>query len=97
MTGDQASLLRMAEESVDAARILKKSGHDRIAASRAYYVMFYAASAVLLERNIRRKRHSGIISAFGREFARTGLLPKEFRNGTLLDLTKGHGIYRFLP
>ena len=77
MTKDQASLVGMAEQSLGAAKLLKQSGYGAIAASRAYYVMFYAASAVLLEKNIRLKRHSAVIAAFGREFARTGLLPRE--------------------
>jgi uncharacterized protein (UPF0332 family) len=40
--------------------------------SRAYYAMFYAASAALLSRNIERSKHSGVIAAFGQHLVKSG-------------------------
>jgi uncharacterized protein (UPF0332 family) len=39
--------------------------------------MFYAAQALLLTRNIRRTKHSGIIAAFNEQFIRAGELSRE--------------------
>ena len=39
--------------------------------------MFYAAEAVLLSKSLSFSKHSAVISAFGREFAKTGLLPMD--------------------
>jgi uncharacterized protein (UPF0332 family) len=40
--------------------------------------MFYAASALLLERDQAYSSHAAVIAAFGKEFARTGELAPEF-------------------
>ena len=44
------------------------------AVNRLYYAMFYAVSAVLLERRLSFKKHSGVRATFHREFIKTGLL-----------------------
>jgi uncharacterized protein (UPF0332 family) len=46
----------------------------KLAVSRAYYAEFHAAGALLAARGIVRKKHQGVISAFGSEFARSDLL-----------------------
>jgi uncharacterized protein (UPF0332 family) len=51
---------------------------NRIAVSRAYYAMFYVATALLLGKGLRFKSHSAVIAAFGQHFAMTGLVPKEY-------------------
>jgi uncharacterized protein (UPF0332 family) len=45
--------------------------------------MFHAVSALLLLDGKRYKKHSGVITAFGRDYAKTGLVPKEY--GELLN------------
>ena len=75
MTPDVQALLAKAKESESAARLLKAEGYLNFAASRAYYAMFYAAEAILLQRDLAFSSHSAVIAAFGREFAKTGLLP----------------------
>ena len=45
--------------------------------STAYYVMFYAATGALTSIGVDRAKHSGIISAFGEYFARTGKVSRE--------------------
>ncbi|MDQ7827175.1 MAG: HEPN domain-containing protein [Candidatus Eremiobacteraeota bacterium] len=72
MTEDQAELLRKAEESLAAARLLLKEGYADYAASRAYYTMFYVAEALLEGEKLSFSKHSAVIAAFGQHFTRTG-------------------------
>ena len=65
-------------ESLDVARSLLRDGHYDFAASRAYYAMFYVAQALLLSRDQSYSKHSAVISAFGREFSKTGILDPKF-------------------
>ena len=68
MTPEQAAL-KKASESLAAAHELAPKYPD-FAVSRAYYAMFYAATALLFQKGFTFKRHSAVISAFGREFAK---------------------------
>lgn len=68
-------LLRRASQELEAVQLLLEGGFYSVAASRAYYAMFYAAEGVLLSKGIARSRHSGVIAAFNEYFVRTGLLP----------------------
>jgi uncharacterized protein (UPF0332 family) len=38
--------------------------------------MFYATEALLLSRDLSFSKHSAVIAAFGREFVKTGTLPR---------------------
>jgi len=69
--------LERAEDSLQAARDLLKKEHYDVAASRAYYAAFYAASGLLLGKNIDPSKHSGVISAIHREFVKNRILPIE--------------------
>lgn len=71
MTAEQVALIQKAEESLRAARLLAEQEFYSFAVSRAYYTMFYVASAFLLGRGLAFSSHSGVISAFGQHFART--------------------------
>ena len=66
------SLMRRAERSLRSARNLLDDGDHDFAMSRAYYAMFYAATAVLLARGVKRSKHSGVIAAFGQELVKAG-------------------------
>jgi uncharacterized protein (UPF0332 family) len=57
-------------------------GHLRVAVSRAYYAMFYAATAVLGSRGQWRSKHQGLIAAFGEFLVKPGLV--ESRYGRIL-------------
>lgn len=72
---DISDLSEKAKESLGAAKCLLKSGYSDFSASRCYYAMFYMAEAVLLSRNLSFSKHKAVISAFGREFAKTGIIP----------------------
>jgi uncharacterized protein (UPF0332 family) len=77
LTPAQAAFVDKARRSLEAAGLLMDRGHYDFAASRAYYAMFYLAEALLLERGMEFAKHSAVLSAFGREFAKTGLFPTE--------------------
>ena len=78
MTAEQEALLQKARESLRAARLLAANDLIDIAASRAYYTMFYVAQALLLEKALTFSKHSAVIAAFGQHFAKTGLIPAYF-------------------
>jgi uncharacterized protein (UPF0332 family) len=75
-----AALLEKAHTSLHAAELLQREGYIDYAASRLYYAMFYAATALLLDRGLAFSSHSAVIAAFGREFAKPRALdPKLHR------------------
>ncbi len=78
MTDEQLELLLKARQSLSAARLLLENGYPDYAASRAYYSMFYIAEAFLAAEGMSFSSHAAVISAFGREFARTDRVPAEF-------------------
>jgi uncharacterized protein (UPF0332 family) len=78
MMPEQGLLLKKAEDSLRAAKLLSVNGLYDFAASRAYYTMFYIAQAFLLGEGLAFSKHSAVLSAFGQQFARTGRIPAEF-------------------
>lgn len=61
-------LITRAEVRLKAAEYLYEKGFYEDAVSRAYYSMYFAATALLLTKNITVKTHKGLISKFGMEF-----------------------------
>jgi uncharacterized protein (UPF0332 family) len=55
-------------------------GYTEVAVSRAYYAMFYCASALLRGEGLSFSKHSAVIAAFGRHFVRTGRVPAELHH-----------------
>ena len=78
MTGAQQELLGKAHRTVRSARLLLNDGDHDGAVSRAYYAMFYAAHALLLEKGMSFSSHAAVISAFGKAFAKSGVMPVEY-------------------
>ncbi|MBF2055948.1 MAG: HEPN domain-containing protein [Cyanobacterium sp. T60_A2020_053] len=79
MIEEVKNLLIKAEQSLEASKLLLDANYPDFAVTRAYYTMFYVASAFLLaEKNMTFSKHSAVISAFGREFAKTGLIPRKY-------------------
>jgi uncharacterized protein (UPF0332 family) len=72
-----SAYLERADSSLQAAKDIQDRYPD-IAASRAYYAVFYASSALLLSEGIDSSKHSGVIAAVHRDFVRTGRLGKDF-------------------
>lgn len=70
-----SDLIEKAKESLEAAKDLLRGGYPDFSASRSYYAMFYAAEAILLTKSLSFSKHSAVIAAFGREYAKTGIVP----------------------
>jgi len=70
--------LKQAEESLLEMDVLKHSGHIRGAINRAYYAMFYAIQALVVQQKAQISKHSGAISFFDKEFVKTGIVDKRF-------------------
>ncbi|GIW42344.1 MAG: UPF0332 protein [Candidatus Binatia bacterium] len=77
------TFLQKAKDSLAAARILLRHGYADFAASRAYYAMFYVAEALLGILGQSYRRHSAVIAAFGREYAKPGKLDPKFHRWLL--------------
>jgi uncharacterized protein (UPF0332 family) len=73
-------LLEKASENIHVSELLLKEGHSDIAASRAYYAMFYIAEALLFSKRLAFTSHSSVIAAYGKESAKTKLLSPEFHH-----------------
>ncbi len=67
-----------AHEELQAARNLIRDGLYRIAASRAYYAAFLITTALLLTEDLVRAKHSGVHSAFGEMWVKTGKIEEEY-------------------
>jgi uncharacterized protein (UPF0332 family) len=83
MNEEIRDLLGKSAQSRDAALLLLHDGYVDFAASRAYYAMFYAIEGLLLSRNLSFSKHSAVISAFGKEFIKTGLLDIRFHRSIM--------------
>jgi uncharacterized protein (UPF0332 family) len=74
----QRKFLEKAQKSLDVAKQINNTGYAEFAVVRAYYTMFYVASAFLEGEDLSYSKHSAIISAFGQHFAKTERVPKIF-------------------
>jgi uncharacterized protein (UPF0332 family) len=70
--------LDRAHVDLQAAQSNLNQGFHGVAITRAYYAMFYAASALLTSQGISRSKHAGVHSAFGEHFVKTGLIEPEY-------------------
>jgi len=70
--------LKRALNALQQARDNLDLSHYDVASSRAYYAMFYAASALLASKGISRSKHSGVHSAFAQCFVKPGLIEPEY-------------------
>jgi uncharacterized protein (UPF0332 family) len=70
--------LDRAREELETARDNIAHGHFRAAVSRAYYAVFYMASAALFSRSVQRAKHSGVESAFSQYLVKPGDIEPEF-------------------
>jgi len=71
-------LLKFADESHEVAKVLIDKGFIRFSAAQSYYTIFYLAQAMLLSRELTFSSHSAVVAAYGKEFAKTGLLDPKF-------------------
>ena len=75
--------IEKAQESLDAAYDEMAANRLSFAVNRIYYACFYAVSAVLLEKNLEFKKHSGVRAAFHKHLIKSGQLKNEY--GKLYD------------
>lgn len=85
VTADINALMTRAKTSLAAARLLSDNNYPAEAVSRAYYAMFYAATALLHSEGITVAKHSAVISQVGQHFAKTGRLTPRLHR-ILLDM-----------
>ena len=78
MTPEIEAIIRVAEQSADAAEVLLQRGHFRFSVSRSYYTMFYCAETLLLSQGRSYSKHSAVIASLGQHFVKTGLLDNRF-------------------
>ena len=71
------SLFERAKKYLHSAKVLIKEKDYESAVSRVYYAMFYTVEAILLTKNLSFSSHKGAISAFGEQYIKTGIFPKE--------------------
>lgn len=83
MSDEARKLLDKAARALLAAETLRSAGNSEFAAGRAYYAMFYTASAVLVAKGLRFRKHAGVHASFGEHFARTGVLDPKFHRWLL--------------
>ena len=78
MTPEQQALISKAQRSLAAAKVLYQQEFYDFSVSRLYYAMFYVAEALLDREGFSFSSHSAVISAFGQQLARKGIVPIEF-------------------
>ena len=83
MKAETQKLLDKASRALRAAETLLSNNDPDFAAGRAYYAMFYVAEALLHEKNLRTRKHSGVHSLFGETFAKTGAMDPKFHRWLL--------------
>ena len=71
-------LISLSGQALETAESNLASGDLRATVNRAYYAVFYLATAMLLTKGVERRRHSGILGAFREHFVKTGLIEIEY-------------------
>lgn len=83
MKEEACQLLEKGERALRAAEILLQAGDPEFAAGRAYYAMLHAAQARLRQQDLQYHRHTGVHSAFGQHYAKTGVLDPKYHRWLL--------------
>ncbi|MBK1646816.1 DNA-binding protein [Thiocapsa imhoffii] len=73
MTPECEALLTAADDKLRAAELLRDSGLNGDAASRAYYAAFHAISALHLAAGNTFSSHAQLIGRFNKDYVRTGI------------------------
>ena len=72
-----------AHSSLAAAEKLLEESLFAESISRSYYAMLYTAKALLLSNGINVSKHSAVIAAFGREYAKTGKVDPKYHKALI--------------
>jgi uncharacterized protein (UPF0332 family) len=87
-------LLDRADESHNAAKVLLDEGFANFSAAQSYYTMFFLVEAILYSKGLRYSSHSALVAAYGKEFAKTGILdPKYHRYIIITQKRRETGYY----
>lgn len=70
--------LASAKQALDTARSTLEDGDYVASINRAYYAIFYSASAILQKENLVSSKHSGVLALFRERFVKTGRIEVEF-------------------
>ncbi len=70
--------MQNAQEMLDVAEELLRNNHGASACNRAYYGIFYAASALLYSKGKSYGKHSAVLAAFRQYFIKTGEFDKKW-------------------
>jgi uncharacterized protein (UPF0332 family) len=98
MSEDLEMLMAKARRSLEAARILQNHGDNDFAVSRAYYAMFYAASALLNWKGLSYSKHSGILKGFSQHFIKAGIMDEYYYDMLRFAFEQRNiSDYRFVP
>jgi uncharacterized protein (UPF0332 family) len=79
----EALRLAKAQQALEGARRDLAAGEAGLAADRAYYAMFHAADALLSGRGRGFRSHGAVHGAFGKEFAKSGLIDPKYHRWLL--------------
>ena len=69
--------IEKANDSLNASQDDLKAGRFSFSVNRIYYACFYAVSAVLLQKGLRFKKHSGVRAAFHKHIVKTAMMSRE--------------------
>lgn len=83
MNESEARRLARAHQALEGARRDLNAGEAGLALDRAYYAMFYAADALLSRTGKSFRSHGGVHGAFGKQFAKSGVLDPKYHRWLL--------------
>jgi uncharacterized protein (UPF0332 family) len=78
MTEEIKRYLEKAQKSLKVAQALLAKGYYEDSCSKSYYVMFYAAQALLKNNGIDVTKHSAVVAKFGEHFVKTGKIEPSY-------------------
>ena len=78
MTEEVKRYLQKAQRSLRVADELLAKGYFDDSCSKSYYVMFYAAQALLKNSGVDVIKHSAVVAKFGEHFVKTGKIDPRF-------------------
>jgi len=78
MTEEVKRYLQKAQRSLRVAGELLAKGYFDDSCSKSYYVMFYAAQALLKNSGVDVIKHSAVVAKFGEHFVKTGKIDPRF-------------------
>nr|MBI3614244.1 HEPN domain-containing protein [Nitrospirota bacterium] len=83
MSEQTRKLLDKSGRAIRAAELLLAGDDPDCAVGRAYYAMFYAAEALLVEQGLRFRKHGSVHAAFGEHFAKSEVLDPKYHRWLL--------------